>query len=59
MKRYLILCVGLVLLGFIVFARAEQLPFSDSVKVRFSKSATDRRLVDKDATLVLDDSSRN
>jgi hypothetical protein len=58
MKRYLILCVGLFLLGFIVFARAEQLPFSDSVKVRFSKSATDRRLVDKDATLVLDDSSQ-
>src|SRR5437588_2788402 len=58
MKRYLTLSVGLFLLGFIVLACADQVSFSDSVKIRFNKSATDRRLVDKDATLVLDDSSR-
>jgi hypothetical protein len=36
----------------------EQAAFKAGVKVRFSKSDTDRRLVDKDADLVLDDSAR-
>ncbi len=58
MKRYLILNVSLLLLVFSCVTWAQQAPFSESVKIRFSKSATDRRLVDKDATLVLDDSVR-
>jgi hypothetical protein len=36
----------------------QQASFTARVKVRFSKSATDRRLVDKDADFILDDGAR-
>jgi len=58
MKRCLVLNAGLVLLVFSCVASAQDEPSDDWVKVRFSKSATDRRLMDKDATLVFDDSAR-
>jgi hypothetical protein len=58
MRRYLISHFSLLLLAFSAVTWAGEDPFTESVKVRFSKSATDRRLVDKDATLVLDESSR-
>jgi hypothetical protein len=49
----------LVLVGLCSLAwTQEQASFKAGVKVRFSRSATDRRLVDKDADLVLDDSAR-
>jgi hypothetical protein len=49
----------LVLVGICSLSWAkEQASFTAGVKVRFSKSDTDRRLVDKDADFVLDDSGR-
>jgi len=41
-----------------VRARTVEPAFTARVKIRFSKNATDRRLVDKDADLILDDSAR-
>jgi len=53
------LAVHLVLVGLCSLAWAqEQATFTGPVKVRFSRSPTDQRLVDKDADLVLDDSAR-
>jgi hypothetical protein len=52
-----IVVVGLAGLAVPASVRAEQLVFGD-VKARFSRSATDRPLVDKEANLTLDDEAR-
>lgn len=56
-KVHFLLCI--LLIGFCSLAWAhEETAYIAGVKIRFSKSATDRRLVDKDADLTLDDSAR-
>src|SRR5215471_7019183 len=56
MRRYFIPHFSLLLLAFSGITWAQGTPFTETVKIRFSKSGTDRRLVDKDATLIFDDS---
>ena len=57
MKRLYFAVMASFVLASAPSARADQVGFSD-VKTRFNKGASDRPLVDKDADLVLDDSSR-
>ena len=55
-KLHLLIACSLVL-TFTAHVWTQQLAFTD-VKARFSKSATNRSLVSKDADLVLDDTAR-
>lgn len=57
MQRLFVLSVCAMFLAFCCAAE-EPTAFTNRVKVRFSKSDTDRRLVDKDAEFILDESGR-
>ena len=55
MRKSIVLATTLTLVSLCSFAWGEEaVGFNGHVKVRFSKSATDRRLVDKDADFFLD-----
>jgi hypothetical protein len=55
MRKSIILTTALTVASLCNFACGEEkVVFNGHVKIRFSKSATDRRLVDKDADFVLD-----
>ena len=59
MKPRVRLLLFVLLVGFCGLAwTREESTYTAGVKIRFSKSATDRRLVDKDADLTLDDGAR-
>jgi hypothetical protein len=57
MKRHGILAVCVFFLGLSFLAGAEQTAF-DGVEARFSKSDTDRRFIEKDSELILDDGAQ-
>jgi hypothetical protein len=57
MKKHWILAVCVFFLGLSSLAGTEPTTF-DGVKTRFSRSDTDRRLIDKDAKLILDDGAQ-
>lgn len=55
MRKSIVLAMALTLASLCSFAGSEEkADFNGPVKIRFSKSATDRRLVDKDAVFSLD-----
>ena len=55
MRKPIVLATALALVSICGFAGAEEkIAFNGHVKIRFSKSPTDRRLVDKDADFFLD-----
>ena len=57
MKRFLFLLVGLLGLGLLAQLQAQQTVF-DKVKVHYSHSGEDVRLVDKNVDLIMDDSAK-
>jgi hypothetical protein len=57
MKKWTFALACLAALAFCGTAEAQSTVF-EKVQVRFSKSASDRRLVEKDATLIFDDAGR-
>lgn len=58
MRKSIVLAMVLTLASLCSFAGSEEkTDFNGSVKIRFSKSATDRRLVDKDAVFSLDNAT--
>lgn len=58
MRKYIVLATALTLVSVCSFASGEEkVGFNGHVKIRFNKSATDRRLVDKDADFALDDTA--
>lgn len=59
MRKTAIVGIAIFILSLCSFIWAEEkVVFNSQVKTRFSKSATDRRLVDKDADFILDDTAR-
>src|SRR4051812_48922945 len=59
MQKSIVLAMVLTLASLCSFAgNEEKAGFNGPVKIRFSKNATDRRLVDKDADFFLDDTAR-
>src|SRR5262249_51876622 len=59
MRKSAILGMVLLVIGLCSFTWAEEkVVFNGQVKTRFNKSATDRRLVDKDADFILDNTAR-